>query len=671
VQNISASCMIKFSTNPILFKINYMNRDRFDIATGISGVIGLGFHEAMKVYYGGSDFLKPENESEAIQFGLTAGMDFLNDYQEAFIRFSATISNKQTAFEKFTFVFNEYVKTKKYEPEKVIGVEEEIEGIVEIEWHGRKLRFPIQLKGFLDRVDQEDGKIKIRDYKTCSQFSNPEKIDGAKMLQAVEYYLLAYFKYGVAPYSLIFEEVKYSKNKDGSPQVREYEIIYAENPLYFDFYFRFYEDMLRAFAGEQVYVPNVHAIFDNEVAIIAYIHRLDVAEDAAKLMKENNVTNITDLLKKEIQSAGNMRQLMKAVEEQFVSAKSLNYESMTNEEKIQTKLLEYGMILQFDSKREGASVDLYCYTPTIGLKMSKLKNFVADVEQVLGVSGIRVLAPIPNTTLVGFEVPRKERTFPKLPGGLGFYLSIGQTIMGEPRRFDIRQAPHLLVAGASGSGKSVFLGTIIEQISKISGVQIHLFDPKIVELAQYQNLSAVVEYKTDAKDIDSSLKDLIGEMNARYKCMAAAKKSNISEVPGIPYKFVVIDEFGDLTVGNEILEEEIETGEVYESGAKKGQPKTEKKKTNLSKEISKSILILSQKARAAGIHLIIATQRPSVDVITGTIKANFSTKAMFRTAKLIDSKIVIDQPGAEALTGKGDMLFASDSGIERLQGYSR
>gem|GEM_PF-5159161 len=648
-----------------------MNRDRFDIATGISGVIGLGFHEAMKVYYGGSDFLKPENESEAIQFGLTAGMDFLNDYQEAFIRFSATISNKQTAFEKFTFVFNEYVKTKKYEPEKVIGVEEEIEGIVEIEWHGRKLRFPIQLKGFLDRVDQEDGKIKIRDYKTCSQFSNPEKIDGAKMLQAVEYYLLAYFKYGVAPYSLIFEEVKYSKNKDGSPQVREYEIIYAENPLYFDFYFRFYEDMLRAFAGEQVYVPNVHAIFDNEVAIIAYIHRLDVAEDAAKLMKENNVTNITDLLKKEIQSAGNMRQLMKAVEEQFVSAKSLNYESMTNEEKIQTKLLEYGMILQFDSKREGASVDLYCYTPTIGLKMSKLKNFVADVEQVLGVSGIRVLAPIPNTTLVGFEVPRKERTFPKLPGGLGFYLSIGQTIMGEPRRFDIRQAPHLLVAGASGSGKSVFLGTIIEQISKISGVQIHLFDPKIVELAQYQNLSAVVEYKTDAKDIDSSLKDLIGEMNARYKCMAAAKKSNISEVPGIPYKFVVIDEFGDLTVGNEILEEEIETGEVYESGAKKGQPKTEKKKTNLSKEISKSILILSQKARAAGIHLIIATQRPSVDVITGTIKANFSTKAMFRTAKLIDSKIVIDQPGAEALTGKGDMLFASDSGIERLQGYSR
>lgn len=663
--------MIKFSTNPILFKINYMNRDRFDIATGISGVIGLGFHEAMKVYYGGSDFLKPENESEAIQFGLTAGMDFLNDYQEAFIRFSATISNKQTAFEKFTFVFNEYVKTKKYEPEKVIGVEEEIEGIVEIEWHGRKLRFPIQLKGFLDRVDQEDGKIKIRDYKTCSQFSNPEKIDGAKMLQAVEYYLLAYFKYGVAPYSLIFEEVKYSKNKDGSPQVREYEIIYAENPLYFDFYFRFYEDMLRAFAGEQVYVPNVHAIFDNEVAIIAYIHRLDVAEDAAKLMKENNVTNITDLLKKEIQSAGNMRQLMKAVEEQFVSAKSLNYESMTNEEKIQTKLLEYGMILQFDSKREGASVDLYCYTPTIGLKMSKLKNFVADVEQVLGVSGIRVLAPIPNTTLVGFEVPRKERTFPKLPGGLGFYLSIGQTIMGEPRRFDIRQAPHLLVAGASGSGKSVFLGTIIEQISKISGVQIHLFDPKIVELAQYQNLSAVVEYKTDAKDIDSSLKDLIGEMNARYKCMAAAKKSNISEVPGIPYKFVVIDEFGDLTVGNEILEEEIETGEVYESGAKKGQPKTEKKKTNLSKEISKSILILSQKARAAGIHLIIATQRPSVDVITGTIKANFSTKAMFRTAKLIDSKIVIDQPGAEALTGKGDMLFASDSGIERLQGYSR
>jgi S-DNA-T family DNA segregation ATPase FtsK/SpoIIIE len=267
--------------------------------------------------------------------------------------------------------------------------------------------------------------------------------------------------------------------------------------------------------------------------------------------------------------------------------------------------------------------------------MARLRSYVADVEQVLGISGIRVLAPIPNTTMVGYEVPRKERKFPKVPNGFGFDLAIGQTIMGEPRRFDIRQAPHMLVAGASGSGKSVFLASMIEQINRISNVQIHLFDPKMVELAQYQSLPSVVEYQSDPDAIACSLMDIEAEMNSRYKRLVSAKKKNIADCGGIPYKFVIIDEYGDL----------------------------------MSKDINKSILVLAQKARAAGIHLIIATQRPSVDVITGTIKANFPTKAVFRTAKLTDSKVVIDEAGAETLTGKGDMLFASDAGIERLQGY--
>lgn len=632
--------MVKFSTNPILFKIQYVNRDIFETAQNISGVIGKAFHQAMEVYYGGSDTLIPTNEAEAIEYGLKAGMSFLEGYDDGFIKWSKDVPNKQKAYDLLAFAFNAYVQENPYRPDTLLGVEEQIKESIDIEWRGERLTMPVPLKGYLDKIVREDGRIKVVDYKTCRAFANPEKIDGGKMLQAVEYFLLAYAKYGEEPYSITFEEVKLTKNSDGTSQVRRYEVVFAENPLYFDFFFRFYEDVTKALNGEAVFVPNVNALYDNEVAIVAYIHRLDIEAETAALMKKHNVSNITDLLKKQIQSAGNMRKLMKSVEEQFVSAKNLNYDAMQNHEKIQTKMLEHGMVLQFDSLIEGATVDLYRYTPSIGLKMSRVLSYVADVEQVMGVSGIRVLAPIPNTSFVGFEVPRKNRVFPELPAGNGFDIAIGQTIEGEPRRFDIRQAPHILVAGASGAGKSVWLSGAIVQLNRLakSKVEMHLFDPKLVELAHHEDDKNVVEYETDPDVIGNSLHALVKLMEARYSRMKKVKVKNIDQTD-MPYKIVIIDEFGDLMArGGEMIEH--------------------------------SILLLAQKGRAAGIHLIIATQRPSVDVVKGTIKANFPTKVVFRTAKAVDSQVILDESGAEKLVGKGDMLFASDHGLERLQGYN-
>jgi len=192
----------------------------------------------------------------------------------------------------------------------------------------------VPLKGYLDKLIRHERRLKIKDYKLVGAFSDPEKIDGAKILQAINYYLLTYAHYGEEPYSITFEEIKRTKNKDGGKQVREYEIVYSENELFFDFYFRFYEDMTRALNGEMVYVPNINAFYDNEVALISYIHRLDVTEEQAKLMKKYKVDNITDLLKKKIHSAGNMRKLLKTIEQKFVSAKNLNYNKMITEEKI-------------------------------------------------------------------------------------------------------------------------------------------------------------------------------------------------------------------------------------------------------------------------------------------------------------------------------------------------
>lgn len=631
--------MMTFSTNPILFKIKYINRDKFDTTTNISAVIGQSVHRAMEVYYSPES---PKDEGEAIKLALQEGMEFMQNYPEGFINWSAKIETRQKALELVSFAVTEYVKTAKRDEEETLSCEEALISNVDIDWRGQRLALPVTLKGYTDRITRDkEGRLKIRDYKTCDRFSDGDKIDGGKILQAVEYYLLVHARYGEAPYSLIYEEIKTSKNSDGSQQVREYEIIFEKHEMYFDFYFRFYQDMIRALNGEMVYVPNVRTMFDNEVSIVAYIQRLDVTEEAAKLMKKHQVTTLTELLKKEINTAANMRKLLEGAADKLIQAKSINYENMDNQEKIATKLLEHGIVLKFDSVIEGASVDLYRYAPSIGIKMSKIRQYADDIQQVLGVGSARVLAPIKGTSLVGFEVPRPIRRFPELPASEGLNLAIGETLDGQVRRFDLREAPHMLVGGSSGSGKSVFLHGLIKQLITMPNVQLHLYDPKRVEFTQYKK--EVLEYLYDAEEITTSLSYLVDEMDARYESLERAGARDISEMNGMSYKVVIIDEYADIA--------------ARQSG-------------NNDRNLAATyIQLIAQKGRAAGIHIVLATQRASTKIITGDVKVNFPVKAVFRMAKAVDSRVMMDEEGAERLLGKGDMLFANDAGMERLQGY--
>lgn len=648
--------MTLLSTNPILCKIKYINRDVFDTTMGIGGVLGKAFHTAMCVYYGGSDTLIPSNESEAIEYGMKAGMEFLDDYNEGFIEFSTTIPTKQKALEILAFAYQEYVKKFPYKPDEVVSTEEMIEEYIDVEWRGKQLKLPVKLKGYIDKIERTDGKIKIRDYKLVHTFSNPDKIDGAKIIQAVEYYLLTYAKTGEEPYSCIFDEVKRSKNKDPKePQVRSYEIVFAENDLYFDFYFRFYEDVIRALNGEMVYLPNVHAIFDNEIAIIAYIHRLDISEETAKLMKKHRVDNVTDLLKKEIQSAGNMRKLLKTVEDKFVSAKNIDYDKMPMQEKIQTKMLEHGIMLTFDSKVEGMTVDLYRYTPSIGVKMSRILSYVSDIEQVVGISDIRILAPIPNTKLIGFEVPRENRVFPVNTKDSPNLLA-GIDISGNDVELIIEEMPHLLVAGTTGSGKSVFLNQAIKQLEK--RYEMTLIDPKGVEFPT--GLS-------NPHNIASVLQNFVKVMQDRYGTLKSQGIKKWSQT-GQKSDIIVIDEYNDLFMCSDLIQVgEKETVKVYAKKTKKVMiPIYEK----VGVVIDKNIKLLAQKSRAAGIHIILATQRPSVKVLDGDIKANFPTRVCFRLPTSTDSNVVLDMEGAEKLKGKGDGLLLKDGYITRFQSFN-
>jgi len=658
LDHYSYSSLVQFTTNPVLFKIKYINGDRYDTTSGTSQIIGQAFHAAMEVFYGGISEMKPKDEQEAIEFGLKTGLDFLDKYPEGFIKYNDTIPNKQRMFEIFSTAYNFYIRDRFVEDYEILEIEQEIEEVVNVNWRGQSLNLPIKLKGFPDQIIKtKDGKIKIKDFKTCRSFSDPEKIDGRKIIQAVQYYLLTYAKYGIEPYSMTYEEIKTTKNSDNSKQVKVYEIVYSENELYFDFYFRLYHDITEALNGKMVYVPNVDTLFDNEVAIVSYINRLDISEEKANEMKRLKVENITDLLKKKIQNAGNMRKFLKSAEQQFISAKNLNYERMEIHEKITTKLMEFGMILQFDSKIEGASVDLYRFTPSIGLKMSRLQTYASDIEQVVGKSGIRVAAPIPNTSLVGFEIPRLDRTFPNLPKSQGYELAIGQTVAGEIKRFDVRQAPHLLIGGSTGSGKSVFLHSVIKQLRK-TNAELKLVDPKQVEFAEYPSYS-------EKEEISSMIKKLVDEMDSRYQELKKLKKKDYISASLNPI-FLIIDEYADLVM---TTAKKKKSSTITETN-KKGIKITHRESDSGEETVTEMIQRLAQKGRAAGIHIILATQRASTKIINGDIKVNFPVKVVFRMAKEIDSRVMIDEPGAEKLLGKGDCLFVSETGSERLQAFN-
>jgi S-DNA-T family DNA segregation ATPase FtsK/SpoIIIE len=426
--------------------------------------------------------------------------------------------------------------------------------------------------------------------------------------------------------------------------------------LAFDFFYRFYADMTDALMGKQVFIPNIKAMFDKQVSLLAYIHRLDVDEEKSKKFKEEQVTNITDFLKSKIQKDVNIKKYLETVATKFISAKTMNYKDKKIEERIKMKLAEHGMGIEFDSKVVGGPVTLYKYEPSIGIKMKKIESYVKDIEQVVGVSGIRILAPIPNSDLIGFEIPNKERTFTTLGNNKSDNLLIGLDIMNNPIELIVEEMPHLLVAGTTGSGKSVFLNTVIKQCK--SKYDIEIIDPKGTEFDKGMS---------DHIKIAEYLNGCVETMKERYAEMKKVKVKKWSDT-GKKSLIIIIDEYNDLCVSKD----ELPIGKKTIIKLYKDGPSSidETIFDTVGSVVSRSIKILSQKARAAGIHIFLATQRPSIKVIDGDIKANFPTRICFKLPTATDSKVVIDTDGADKLLGKGDGLLLKDGSITRFQAYN-
>ena len=321
----------------------------------------------------------------------------------------------------------------------------------------------------------------------------------------------------------------------------------------------------------------------------------------------------------------------------------------------------------------GPTLTLYEIVPEAGIKISKIKNLEDDIALSLSALGIRIIAPIPGKGTIGIEVPNKNREIVSLRSVMStenfikcdyeLPLILGKTISNEVFLADLTKMPHILVAGATGQGKSVGLNVMLSSLlykKHPSILKFVLIDPKKVELSLYNKIEKHFLAKlpdseepiiTETKKVVHTLNSLCTEMDVRYNLLKDAQARNLKEYnkkfinrklkPSeghryLPYIVLVIDELADLMM-------------------------------TAGKEIETPIARLAQLARAIGIHLIVATQRPSVNVITGVIKANFPTRLSFKVTSNMDSRTILDTKGAEQLVGMGDMLFSPGSDIIRLQ----
>lgn len=327
---------------------------------------------------------------------------------------------------------------------------------------------------------------------------------------------------------------------------------------------------------------------------------------------------------------------------------------------IRLKLAKFGIEVKMVDVNIGPTVMQFTLKPAEGVKLSRVKNLKDDLALALAAKSIRIEAPIPGKSLVGIEIPNEKR----IPVGLkelllsdvftktksNLRLALGRDVAGTPVIGDLEAMPHLLVAGQTGSGKSVginsFLLSLIFQ-NPPSNLRLILVDPKRVELTPYNDIPHLLTpVINDAEKTISALKWAVSEMTRRYKMLANLRVRNILEYNAkataeqkVPYIVIVIDELADLMMV-------------------------------AGKEVEAAVCRLAQMARAVGIHLIVATQRPSVDVITGLIKANIPTRIAYRVAQGVDSKTILDSVGAEDLLGRGDMLWIPPGQSEplRIQG---
>jgi DNA segregation ATPase FtsK/SpoIIIE-like protein len=616
IEHLSYSSLKLLCSNQQQFFKNYI-LGLFDYQTSVTAAVGKAGHKCLEIYYktgnidqGIEEALALIHKMKDVDYGKTGSLEgLIKDFHNAI----------------------DFYRAEEPKLGEILGVEQNI--TTDKGLGGEAM--PLPIKAISDLVTRDSEGLKIFDYKFVAAFTDKEDEQPDYIMQAMFNRITVHAKYGVDPISMTFIEVKKSQNRNGEPQLQMYEVVYSKHPEYINYFNNIYADAILTLADEDHrYLPNFADYFSGKEAWKDYTAEVIDFKTLPKISHRSN-----------------MQQAVRDVK--FIDQAMETDATLTEEDKVRAKLKEFGIAVEMGETFKGLNVTLFTMKPSRGVRMSTFHKHADDLKLALSAKSVRIEAPIPGTSLVGVEVSNKEQGViglePSLqvPGSLS--IPVGIDVYGKAHLLDLTKAPHLLIGGTTGSGKSVFMNAVITTLineNKPEDMKLLLIDPKRTEFIDYEDDAHLAHtILTEATDADLALQWAVVEMENRYVKLREMRVKTIAEyrknASDMPYLVIVIDELADLML----------------SGNKDG--------------IETSIVRLAQKSRAVGIHLVVATQRPSVDVVTGLIKANFPTRVGFMVSTGVDSKVILDETGAENLIGNGDLLFMNprEKGLQRLQGY--
>lgn len=649
INHWSTSSMIDFLSNPLIFKKRWILLVPSDDSS-MSSMIGKAGHLALETIFGGNEEVPvPPETAKAIPLGIQAGLDWLDKQNDLYIRYGKT-GDRATMLAKYAKAIKWY--TDEMPEFDVVTVEEKMQTYL-VSPEGVEYALPMKGKSDLI-VRKPNGRLRIIDHKFVSSYTDPDEESAIKIIQSMFLYHLVKGSHGEEPEDIIFRECKTSENKDGTVQTKEWGIEFAKVPHYFTLFYRLYDDCTKALARpDAIFLPNVRDNMNGDESFMLYQQNL-LGIDMSDVEIDHNTHHV--------------RYMPKQTKFSDSMLSTVDADAFLPEERVRVKLGEFGIPVKANAVHHGASVTLYTFEPSRGVAVKLVEKHQKDIALALRAESVRIIAPIPGTNLIGIEVPREDREAVNFDDAMletgTFNIPIGIDLYGEIVRKDLRVMPHLLVAGATGAGKSVFVNVVIHALTSqipTEQMELVLIDPKRVELSRWGSDAHVRgEVIHTVNDALKTLNALVVEMENRYKTLQEAGVKSIDKYGGdMKYTVIVIDEFADLIMSREKVKmRDVVSGQEYEQVV-------------AGKEIENSIVRLAQMGRAAGMHLIIGTQRPSVNVLTGLIKANMPTRVAFMCASSTDSKVILDVKGADELLGRGDMLFMnpSEKGLRRLQGF--
>lgn len=605
---LSHSAIMCFLNNQIQFKKRYIAKV-YDEPSSPALVVGKAMHKMIE------ERLKGQSIEVAIQSGLQE-IENIADYE---IDYGKTGSREKIIdqYQKLsTIVINELPTY-----DDILAIEDRVE--CELSIRNKK----IPMKGYIDVVRDFGDALEIIDWKSVTSYSDEDTENWAYLIQSWIYVQLIEFKYKKPVSRVVFKEIKKTINRDGMPQIKDYVLdrhgIEEANDV-----------IGRVVKAVSDYVDNPNATY--------FPNPRDMMNGSQSMHIVAQMEGIT------VRTVHTTERREKFSPVNTVVAEDIADDSGSETERIMAKLVEFGVGGRIDEIVKSSAVDTYLLKPNRGVKMSKLAGMGDDLSLALGSDAVRVIAPIYGTQTVGIEVPH-EQSFPKFDGkATSHQIPIGVDTMNNVIYDDIAKMPHMLIGGQTGSGKSVFIRNIIQSLNNC---EVDIIDMKGLD---FEDLG-----KNIISEVSEALmlvKKLVHLMDERYKNKRVNAKRRV----------LIIDEYADLVM---------QTGkEKHEIGVfdENGKLKTKTTTIDTRKQLETDLTRILQKGRAANINVIIATQRPSADIVAPIIKANCPVKACLRVATAKNSEIILDESGGERLLGKGDMLYLGSGMVKpvRVQCFS-